>query len=107
MNWWAWGWLILSTFGCGLGDYYSKRFIQIQETHYLVFLFLGYLASVIFWLFALHLNNQLASMGLSWMIINLITVAILGLVVFSEPFSNYQWAGFLLAVISIFLLNIE
>ena len=51
-------------------------------------------------------GSKLAIVNAIWQVVGLITVTLLGLIVFKDKLNVYQWVGFSLAMISLILLSV-
>ena len=108
MNWLllipAIGWLLLSGFLNGVGEYLSKQWGNAPSWKLVALVALAYAASSILWLPALLHKNQLSTMGVAWVLIALVSTLFLGLFVFHEQLTPSQWFGLGLAAVALYFL---
>lgn len=90
-----------------MAEYFSKVWGNRQTPVVGVVVVILYGLSTIGWLGIMAHKNQLFVMGVMWQVIVTLISATVGLVVFSEKLSGWQWAGAALAVMSVSMLLIE
>ena len=101
----SFGWLLLSAFFFGWGEYLSKKW-ALEPTLW------GWIAVVVvdaigvmLWLPALYNRNQLSIIGVAWVVLGGIATVSIGLFVFRESLTWIQWVGIIFAFIALVLLE--
>ena len=98
-------WLVLSAIFFAAGEYFSKRWAMHPSLGITASLLVVYILATLFWLPALLHKNQLAIMGMAWLLLGMIATVCLGLFVFNEKLSTLQMVGIIFALLSLVLLN--
>ena len=101
----SFGWLILSALFFGVGEYLSKRWVLSPSWPLAVAVVLVDLLATSLWLPALFHRNQLAIVGLMWLLLGAVMTLSIGLFVFKEMLTWTQWAGIACAMVALILLE--
>jgi drug/metabolite transporter (DMT)-like permease len=87
-----------------VGEILSKKYANTGGHYYAIFAVLMYLIVSILWLPTLQAKNTIAIIGTIWAIFYSLVAVLLGIFVFKEHLSIYNYVGVFLGLGSIYLL---
>jgi len=97
-------WLFCSVFLFGTGEYMSKRWSLTPSYSLGALTLIPYLVSSLVWLLALREGKSLVIVGMLWSLLASLATAVLGLIVFHEQLTSYNYYGLILAMLALILL---
>lgn len=101
----SFGWLLLSASFFAVGEYLSKRWALAPSWQMTAAVIAVDVFATTLWLPALFHRNQLAIVGLMWLLLGTILTLSIGLFVFKEVLTWTQWAGMGFALVALVLLG--
>ena len=100
-------WLLISVVFYAAGEYYSKKWSEDSTHTNLALLLIAYMTGVCLWLPALKETRTLALTGMLWLLLSIITTIALGVAVFGEKLTVFNWIGVGLAIVACILLSLK
>jgi len=86
-------------------DVLFKKWANSNKLYFVIIGFIIYLAGTIFWAFSLK-YEFISKAGAVFVLLNLIGLALVGLLIFKEHLSVLNWVGIFLGLISILLIEL-
>ena len=88
-----------------LGEYLSKVWSMNQRVWLALVIGATYLCSTFMWLLAMRIDNRLAILGTAWSVMATATTVLMGTCAFHEKLNVWNWAGVVMSLAAIALLQ--
>lgn len=98
-------WFLLSAIFFAAGEYLSKTWGNKPGVGLAFIVVAVYAMETLAWLPALLHKNQIAIMGTAWLVMALIATVSVGVFVFHEKITIFQWLGMVLALAALILIG--
>ena len=102
-----WAWFAVSGVLFAVGEYVSKRWANSGDARLIAVMVAAYALGSLAWAPIIRQRNELALMGMLWMLVASACTLALGVLVFKEQLSGLQWLGVVLALVAMTLMASE
>jgi len=99
-------WLFISVLFYAVSEYLSKKWALDRSNWLIVCILFFYVTSSAMWLPAIASKNSLVLCGIIWLILATMATIGIGVFIYHEPLTWYQYVGLSMALVAMVLLSV-